>query len=476
MAQNILTASGFNRPTLAELVKRVGDNVSVVVGPVNRDPDSGTGQLIGVYAEALGITFETAEHLFLSRFISSAEGMALDSLGEWLGGNARRGKTKTRVNVILYGANGTPVPAGSLATYNNHLFETASDVVISTSNTTDITFRFVQQASGTVGVRINGVDYQTSATAIPSSITATLAANITTAGAVTGGTGIYATADGANLRVRSPNVNTGTPISAVGLGVTIVTVGTPALMTAQENGPIVVPANLLVTPVSAISGWTGINNTEAGATGSDRENDTSYRSRLLSTKGASLGKATPGAIKVGLLAVSGVTSATVIVNNKMTTSADGQPGKSYMAVVSGGLSQEVGQAIWDLGGAGIETYGDVTVVAVDENNQPQVVKFSRVTAMPVNVSVAVDGLSTEEIQSTGLGQLIEQGVRAYFSTLGLGDNVVPQRMFGYIYNVTEGIVHMTIKAGKPGTTLVDTETAVPPDEIATVGTITVTGV
>lgn len=474
MAQNILTPNGFNRPTLAELMKRIGDNISVIIGPVNRDPDSGTGQLIGVFADALGINFETAEQVFLSRFVSSAEGSALDAIGEWMG-NPRQGKTKTRVNVILYGTNGISVPAGSTATYNNHLFTLAADVIISNSNTNDITIRFIA-ATGNVGVRINGISYTTpAANKQPFEIASAVAVLVNAAGASGGTSEFSAVADGATLRVTTPNVNTGIVVSPEGSGATIQQVGSPGLMVAQEEGPIVIPANLLTTPVSAINGWTGLNNPTAGATGSNRESDTSYRNRLANAQGATTGKATPEAIKANMLTVPGVSSATVIVNNTLVTNSEGQPGKSYMVVVSGGLAQDVGQMIWDVGGAGIETFGDQVVTVSDSDGNPHLVRFSTVQAQLVDVKVVVDSLSTEEIVSTGLQQLIIGAISNYFATLGLGEDVVPQRMFGYIYQATHGVVHLTITAGQAGGPLTDSVTPIDADRVAAVNTLTVTG-
>jgi uncharacterized phage protein gp47/JayE len=474
MAQTILTATGFNRPTLAELLKRIGDNVSVIVGPVNRDPDSGTGQLLGTFAEALGVDFETAEYVFLSRFVSSAEGAALDAIGEWMG-NPRQAKTKTRVNVILYGTNGVTVPAGSTATYNNHLFELSADVAISNSNTNDITIRFVA-TTGNVGVRINSISYAVAGdNKQPFEIATQVAALVNTAGSAGGSAVFSAVANGANLRITSPNVNSGIVVSPEGGGASIIQVGSPGLMTAQEDGPIVVPANLLITPVSAVVGWTGINNPTAGATGASRESDTSYRNRLSNAQGATTGKATPEAIKANMLTVNGVTSATVIVNNKLTDNTEGQPGKSYMVVVSGGLAQDIGQMIWDVGGAGIETFGTQQVTATDSDGNPHVMSYSIVQPQDVYVKVVVDGLSTEEIASTGLRQLIQGAVSNYFATLGLGDDVVPQRMFGYIYSATHGVIHMVITAGLNAGGLSESAVPIDSDRVGSIKNLDISG-
>lgn len=131
--------------------------------------------------------------------------------------------------------------------------------------------------------------------------------------------------------------------------------------------------------------------------------------------------------------------------------------------------------IWDVGGAGIETFGDQVVTVSDSDGNPHLVRFSTVQAQLVDVKVVVDSLSTEEIVSTGLQQLIIGAISNYFATLGLGEDVVPQRMFGYIYQATHGVVHLTITAGQAGGPLTDSVTPIDADRVAAVNTLTVTG-
>lgn len=139
MAQTVLTDQGFVRPTMAEIMQKIGDRMVESVGPINRQADSGIGQIIAIVAEALGVSYETAEELFNSRFVSRASGVALDSLGEWLG-VPRRGKSNTTSAVILYGTSGAQVPAGSRVAYGNYQFTLDALVTISATNTTDITW------------------------------------------------------------------------------------------------------------------------------------------------------------------------------------------------------------------------------------------------------------------------------------------------------------------------------------------------
>lgn len=109
MADTYITDTGLEKPTLAECVQDIGDALEGVVGPINREANSGTGQWIGVEAEANAIHFEALEHLWNSRFISTATGLALDAIGTWFG-ISRNGESYTQVNAVIYGTESTLVP------------------------------------------------------------------------------------------------------------------------------------------------------------------------------------------------------------------------------------------------------------------------------------------------------------------------------------------------------------------------------
>lgn len=472
MAQTILTAEGFERPTLAELLQQLGDSMSNVIGPVNRNPTSNIGQFIGVFAEAFGVSYEVAEELFNSRFIRSASGIALDSLGEWIG-VPRRGKTNTTSPVILYGANGTPVPAGAQASYNNNTFTVDVATTISLANTTDVTYRIVISGSGVLGLRVQGQNQQSSKTTAAEAA-AEIASLIAAAGKADNNS-YTATASGSDIHITSPNLSSGIVVSPMSANMQLMRLGTPASVTAVSSGPIVVPAGALNNAVTAIGGWTGITNPVDAATGSDRESDTDYRQRLSEANGTLNGLATPAAIKRVVSQVAGVTSVTVIQNKFMMPTADGQPGKSFKVVVAGGQVGEIAQAILQAGAAGIETYGDISETVSDEDGDPQVIKFSRMALKVFNVEITISKRNPEEVLSPGAETLIESAVRAYFSEMAMGEDIIPQRLLGPIYASVDGIakVDIVIK-DEAGTVLPGDIISVNPDTKATVNTVKVT--
>lgn len=436
MAQNILTEAGFVRPTLPELMQRIGDRMEIAVGPINRRADSDTGQFIGSIAEEISIAYETAEMVWISRFIESATGFALDALGQWMGSVQRRQKTRTVVNAVIYGTESRSVPAGSIASYGNNNFSLMETAIISRAVLLDGTIRIDDATQAKYTIRANGVEfnYTRKAEDTPATIAAALSALVNASSQY-----YSATANGSAIRLLSLNLVQGFPVTITS-GMSWDRVGSPAQFQAQEYGAISVPVGALINPVSAVSGWTGVNNLVSGTTGSDRESDESYRSRLRASLGASNGRATEAAIRAALLnEVPGVTLSKVLINNTMTVNDIGINPKSIKCIVEGGLAQSVGQVIWDYIGAGIESNGETLVQVTDDSGNPQSVRFSRPTVIGLTVTVNVTELNPEETTPPQIVSLIQEGVANYFKTLSLGDDVIVDRIKQYIYANTTGI-------------------------------------
>lgn len=472
MADIYITNTGLEKPMLAECVQEIGDALEGVVGPVNREADSTTGQWIGVEAEANTVHFEALEHLWNSRFLSTATGAALDAIGTWFG-VARNGRTATQANAVIYGTESTLVPAGSLASFGNHNFALQEDAVISRSSLVDGQFRIGSLDQSAYTVRIDGADL--SYTRKNEDTLATVAKQI--AALIDQSQKYIASSSGAVVSLTSESKVQGYPVS-LEEGMTWVKIGSPALFTATEKGAVVVPVGGLNTPVSAIPGWTGVTNLVAGSAGSDRESDTAYRNRLRNARSANNGSATESAISARLLnEVAGVTLAVVLENDTMKT-VDDMPPKSIQCIVAGGLEQDVADAIWKYKAAGIETYGTTNITVRDSHGQSHVVGFSRPVNLTIYVRVAVTLLDDEEELPVSVVKLIKDGVKAYFSTLSLGSDVITQRMYGYIYEKTTGIGKLTITVSSNGTDFSEQNISVPVTAYATVSdeNIEVTGV
>lgn len=446
MAQNIITNHGLEKPSLNDCIQQIGDALEAEIGQVNREADSVTGQWIGVEAEASAVHFEALEFLWSSRFINTATGYALDAIGQWVG-VSRRSKSYTKVNAVVFGRESTSVPDGSIAASGNHQFKIDSDTVITRSNLISGTFSVDNNNQESYQIRINGNDYsyKKKDTDTLINIAAGMSELIDSGGLFTAST------NGSTVILTSSNLIQGYPVS-LSAGLNWSRIGSPAAFTATESGSIHIKAGDLKTPVSAVAGWDGVSNLVDGSTGSDRESDESYRNRLLKSRNGSVAAATSSAIESRLISeVDGVTLVHVIENSTMQT-VENMPPKSINVIVEGGSEQEIANAIWQYKAAGIETYGQIRLTAYDRYGKAHDVQFSRPSDVDLYVKVTVSALNNEESLPANIISAIKGAVSQYIATLGLGEDVITQRLYGYIYSATTGIGKMTVTISTDGQT------------------------
>lgn len=202
-------------------------------------------------------------------------------------------------------------------------------------------------------------------------------------------------------------------VSSVGAGTY------PAVFESVAYGPVVANAGTLTVINPPISGWNSITNALDATLGSIEETDAQYRQRQDDEQTAA-GASTIDAIRADVLKVSGVEQCLVFENTSLVTDGTGLPGKAIEVVIYDGAlaaaaDNDVAQAIWDTKPAGGETYGSVTGTALDSQDDPRLVKFSRATVRQVwlefDVTVTaqdfpVDGVNLIKAAATARGNLL----------------------------------------------------------------------
>ncbi len=109
------------------------------------------------------------------------------------------------------------------------------------------------------------------------------------------------------------------------------------------------------------------------------------------------------------------------------TISGGLPPKSFESVVEGGTDQAVALKIWQTKPAGIETYGNTSVVIVDSQGTNQLIKFSRAVSVYLWVQMTITFNPQETFPANGF-QLISNAILAYGNSLGIGLDVILQRL------------------------------------------------
>lgn len=131
-------------------------------------------------------------------------------------------------------------------------------------------------------------------------------------------------------------------------------------------------------------------------------------------------------------------SITASVSAQSATINGGRPPKSFEAVVEGGTDEAVANQIWLTKPAGIQTFGNVNsgngVQIIDSQGNPQVIYFSRPSPIYIWIQVALT-LDTQETFPANGTQLVQQAIFNYGESLGVGVNVLLQRVQAQIFSV-----------------------------------------
>lgn len=436
-----LTATGLERPRLADLKTQLDESVTSALGPVNTSPDAVLGQLNGINAAALDDCYEMLDDVYNSAYPATAEGINLDRAVSLLG-VVRIPAAPVVVTAAVYGDEGSIVPANAVTHADVQYFNT-SDVVITASRVIDVRVEVLTLTDLTVySITLNGVVYS-----VNSGVGATDSSILTALSALMTGY-VRVLADDV-LRISASDGQT--PFSyAKSANLTTVQMGSPAIFVSIVNGSRELPIGALADIDTPVFGWTGISNLIPGAGSRDVESDEALRLRH-STVSRVAGSATVTAIRSRLLQeVSGVTMVNVF-ENRSHLFVGPVPPHSFEAIVRGGSDQAVARNIWENKPAGIETYGNISIEVTDDNGDLQPINFSRPAAVYVWIRVTVTQLYPEEQLPIATAQAIKDAVLATGNALEVGEDVINQRFIGPIYMNTTGLGMITVESAVTST-------------------------
>lgn len=251
-------------------------------------------------------------------------------------------------------------------------------------------------------------------------------------------------------------------------GVTNPVAAYPVAMECEVTGPVVANAGTLTEIETPATGWVSVTNALDATIGQDEETDAELRLRRVSEL-AITGKGTLDAIRAEVLAVSGVTACTVFENNTDVTNSDGIPPHAFEVVVSGGDDQDIVDAIFTAGGAGIRTYGTSSGTATDSNGDSHTIYFRRPTSITIHVEVECT-VDTDEYPVDGDTQ-IKTAIAVWAqANLAGGDDVVTTQLYAQVFSVSGVLDVTTLEIGLSDPPTASTNIAIGSREIADIQT------
>jgi len=475
-----MDSSGFTKKKLSDIKTSLEESIQSVFGVANVDPESTFGQIVGIWAEASAELWDLAEDVYYSQYPISAEGVALDNAVD-LTGISRLSSGTGFATVILEGDEGTVVPALSQfkQSSTNELFESEAPVTITKIDVLQIVLTVNNlQDSDPYSATIDGTLNEIPASAYPNELSVLTALKTEIDTNMLDYTTVL-DSDAVTLTVLITDKRT--PFTSDKSTDLDMEIWTPTIVNAVTAGDISIPANSIDTIETPVSGLNQVDNLLSGEPGRAVETDDELRIRRKQSLRVA-GAATVPAIESRILQeVDEVVSSTVVENRTDVTDIDGRPPHSFEAIVSGGADQAIGNKIWEVKPAGIQTYADLTeggveVDVIDSQGQTQKIYFSRPVSKYVHLNVEITLYDEEQFPTDGI-TAIKNAIKAFGDLFEPGDNLITQRFYTPIYTVP-GILDIptlefavTAAPGDPTTPITGTTSAVALNKlIDTVGT------
>lgn len=450
-----ITTAGFIRKRLSDSKTELENLFKVKFGQfINLLPSSIFAQIIGILAEREQSIWELAEDTYNSQYPDTAEGVSLDNVAS-ITGLTRKGPAKSRVqNVCLYGTVGNTIPSGtqvSVAGNPTAQFITDGDRTLGAGVDEVQTISWaVVPAVGGYKIKYNTEEtsvlaYNANAAAIQAALNAlsTLSAVVVTGNY---GAGFIVTFGGADGKTPHPQISitSNTTGQTVSVATSVEGVAQAQVdCTATVDGAVQAPFGTLTVIDTPVSGFTAVKNISDAIVGRLTETDLEYRKRRSETLQIA-GSSTVEAIRSRLLNLDGVSSVIIFENITSIIDSKGRPPKSFEAVVSGGLDQDIIDELWLAKPAGIESYGSVSGSVTDSQGQAHALKFSRPTLIPIFIDIVI----TRDLNYPVDGDnLVKNASINYINGLGIGtDIIVYPRLIGAFGSIP-GILNMVIKIG-----------------------------
>lgn len=397
-----LTSTGFVAMQYTDILLVITQGMQAAFGASFDVSDgSAAGQLAAIMAALFAELWELAQQVANSTDPDSATGTSLDAIGA-LTGTIRLGALASAVYLTLCGTPTTDIAAGYQAT---------------TASTGAVTFQTLADAIIAL--------VQTWGTLTPYNLKDLVTANGNVYYCIGAGT---SASSGPGPGSTSSSITDGTVTwRYVGQGTGSVT----TLSQATETGPLVAVSGDVTVPVTPVGGVNTVINILDATLGRDVEADSDFRVRRQSEL-ASNGASTQANLEALLLEVTGVTAATVFVNNTDLPLSSGLTAHSIEALVQGGADQDIVNLLGSEVAAGIATYGTSSGTYTDTEGTVSTIRFTRPVVENVYVQVT---LLYSSLAAYAGDAAVKAAIAALNGVFKTGQGVVATRIASIVFSV-----------------------------------------
>jgi uncharacterized phage protein gp47/JayE len=215
-----------------------------------------------------------------------------------------------------------------------------------------------------------------------------------------------------------------------------------------QVGPVAAPAGQLNVIVNPAIGVGSASNPTAAQLGTFAETDSAYRLRSAQQLNAPGGSTFSGLGKA-VLAVPNVSKIFEFINDGDVADVNGLKPHSVLIIATGGVDQDIANAIFAAKAGGIQTNGNVAGTVVDSQGNSHASNFSRVLNTPIFLDVAVTknlNPAMGPVYPTNGDDLVKSAILSYGATFQPGQTVVDIGFFTPI-NSIPGVLNAVVLMG-----------------------------
>jgi hypothetical protein len=442
MAEFGLTPSGFNQKRDPDIKADIEAAILAQFPQADLSDNSVISQFVGIFTTALSDIWEQVGNLYNSQRAKGAEGINLDDILDLIF-LKRLNALPSKAVIGLRGSTGTFVAVGNVISNinNQDRYAIVNNTTITNVDIQSIILRIENVVDSTnYTVIINGGPY-----IINSGVGATeqsIAQQLVDV--VNGDSGALAIAEKFN-NLGSYILNSKGSALTVNFDINQ-EYFTPANYESEVKDALVATAGTLTVIETPVAGLTEAFNFEDAVPGRDTETDGEARLRRDESSQISGGGTLPAIVARMKDDVSGVTSVKGYENRDDVIDVDGRPPHSIQLVIIGGTDEDIGNQLWNTKGGGIQTFGNTFYDITDSNNDIQRMFWSRPTNVYIWVKCTLTLYDEETFPVDGATQVRDKIVE-YGNSLKIGEDVIPQRFHGPIFDVP-GIETILIEIGQ----------------------------
>lgn len=434
-----MTNAGFTRKTFDEILEGLKTQAKPIfqdlVPPgeeVDTSDSSTIGRLIGLITPDLDELWQASLEVYQAFDPNSATGVALENIVQY-GGLTRNQDTFTTFDAKIWGDVNTLIPANQVIQgRTSDFFYSIGDTTLSEATAAGKGYTLDTVVSGdTYSISIITTETVTSvsvtATGLdtPLSILQQLEDQLDLTGL------LFANLVGNILYIEPLSFYSTLYVSSTSLD--LVKVMKRLTFVAATSGPVPAPIGEITNVITPVLGWDSVTNPVSATLGLEYESDEDLRERFRVSKALRANNQAE-ALYSGLLNISGVDFIKIYENVTDVVDLMGLPPHSFMAVVQGGNSDDIGEVIWNNKPLGISSVGSTDVSVLDSQGIEQIVHFTRPIAVPIYVNLEITRVGNG-FPATGVEEIRAAIVEYFRTNNAVGEPVVYSRLFTPVNSV-----------------------------------------